>query len=134
MQNQVKKINIFFKSIAKVIILFLISSYLLYCCFYTIIKEARPTYVDSGKIVSKSSEVVLIKSMTTLYYFDVDFTKKGTESIRVDEDTYFKFKVGDTITYELPYPQTQHHFITWIIGATTLILLLILFIMYIFFD
>lgn len=104
--------------------------YLIYCMCFCLIHEARPTYLDSGKIISKSADEVHIKHRSrTNLYLNVQFDRTGFISVLVDPSTYFYHKVGDTIQFNLNRETSVMYSLNHIIGIMSICL--ILFILFI---
>lgn len=89
------------KKIIRIITLVPLSLYLIYCCYTLIVNKGQtPTYVDCGRVVSKSTDEIVIKHGTqTELYLNVQFNKNGFRSIECEPTTYFSKKVGDNVCF-----------------------------------
>lgn len=56
-------IKIEWRNIVRFLTLIPLSLYLIFCCYH-FINESRPTYLDCGKVISRSNDEVRIKSGT----------------------------------------------------------------------
>lgn len=85
-------------SIVGIVVLFL-----LYCLFYFLFTDLKATkYLDCGKVISKSNDEIPIKYGTkTQLYLNVQFDKTGFKSVLCDPTTYFKYKVGENVCFNL---------------------------------
>jgi hypothetical protein len=86
--------------------------YSVYSFFYT-----KKTYNDCGIVVSHSNDEVPIKYGTkTELYLNIQFDSSGFKSILVEPTTYFKYKNGERICFDLPMKFNLFKEITYIIG------------------
>lgn len=112
------------KNIARVVILLPLSIYLLYCVYYFGDHKIKPTYLDCGRVVSKSSDEVAIKhGANTDLYLNVQFEKSGFRAIKTKPTTYFSKKVGDSVCFDMEEITTNWHKVTALVGACTLAIL-----------
>ena len=118
------------KNIIRVITLFPLFFYLLYCVFYFANNEVSPTYLDCGKVVSKSNDEIAIKhGVKTELYLNVDFNKSGFQSILCTPTTYFSKKIGDNVCFSLDENVSQWHKTNMLIGFSVIAFLTVVFIL-----
>lgn len=114
-------------------------AYLIYCCIFFVSNPTRPTYLDCGTIVSKSSDEVVIKyGVRTDLYLNIEFEKSGFKSINCEPTTYFSKKVGEKEWFNLFKETSNWYNINMLVGLVTLtvvgIVLIILLLMYLLPD
>lgn len=71
-----------------------------YCIATYVNNDFEPTITERhcGIIISKSNDEVAIKhGSRTQLFLNIQFNKKGFESVEVEPTTYFKYKVGECI-------------------------------------
>lgn len=92
------------------------------CYMYT--NKQFVTYEDCGKIVSKSADEVSIKhgSQTELY-LNVQFNKSGFRSMNVNPTTYFHFKTGDNICFDLNEKEQGLHVFFYMTGCISSVMI-----------
>ncbi len=130
MKNKIRRI-------VRYTFIILFSAYALFSMYFVYANERRPTYEDCGKIISKSSDEVAIKhGSKTELYLNIQFTKSGFRSVLAGPTTYFKYKVGDYICFDLAKETSLTHailqtsgFIFYIVVAFVLIMLFIWYIL-----
>lgn len=127
------------KNILRVITLLPLLIYLIYCSYHVITNEIRPTYVDCGIVVSKSSDEVAIKYGTeTELYLNVQFNKSGFRSIECDPTTYFSKKIGQDVCFNLSKDMSTWYEVNYLVGLCVLVVLgvtaLVCFIIYLMPD
>lgn len=111
------------KNIIRILTLLPLSIYLLYCCYHFIANKERPTYLDCGKVVSKSNDEVTIKHGTrTELYLNIQFNKSGFRSIECDPTTYFSKKVGDSVCFDLDQKTSFWYKTNNVIGIMVLVI------------
>lgn len=119
-----------FKNIIRVITLLPLFFYLLYCVFYFANNEVTPTYLDCGKVVSKSNDEIVIKhGVKTELYLNVNFNKSGFKSILCTPTTYFSKKIGDNVCFSLDENVSQWHKTNMLIGFSVIAFLTVVFIL-----
>lgn len=116
-------------------ILILLGVGLIYLMIFSITNEMNPTYSDCGVIKSKSSDEVAIKyGVRTELYLNIEFTNSGFRSIETNPTTYFKFKNGDKICFDLNKEVSDSYKLAMVIGRGSIVLggfiMLVLFIMF----
>lgn len=124
-----------FKKILQIITLTLLTIYLSFCVFYFIKNDLQPTYLDCGKIVSKSTDEITIKyGVKTELYLNVQFNNSGFRSVECEPTTYFLKKKGDNVCFYLSKKVNNLHIINYFTGMITMFLiycfLLVAFIYY----
>lgn len=98
------------------IVLVLLTMYLTYCTYFFITNAYR-TYLDCGKVVSKSNDELNIKHGTrTVLYLNIEFEKSGFKSIKSEPTLYFSKKVGDTVCFNLYYNHSNYENFKILIG------------------
>lgn len=127
------------KNLIRLIVLIPLSIYLLYCCYHFFTYPETQTYLDCGKVISKSNDEVTIKyGSKTELYLNVQFNKSGFQSVKCEPTTYFSKKVGDNVCFNLNKPVYFWHFLNYNIGfvviCTLIISLIILLVIYLFVD
>lgn len=112
------KIELNIRNLIRLIVLTPLVIYVLYCSYYFLTHEMNPQYLDCGIVQSKGSDEVAIKhgSKTDLY-LNVQFEKSGFQSINCEPSTYFQYKVGDRVCFNVNTETTTHHQLTMIFGA-----------------
>lgn len=111
------------KNILRTIVLLPLSVYLVYCAFHFITTEINPTYLDCGKVVSKSNDEIPIKYGTrTELYLNVKFNVTGFRSIEVSPTTYFSKKVGDKVCFKLEQKTSDWYIINQAVGGMILLI------------
>jgi len=81
--------------------------YILYCIGHLAVNKPNPTYLDCGKILSKSNTETPMKHGTrTLLYLNVQFNSSGFKSMEVDPTTYYGNHEGGSICFNL-YKETS---------------------------
>lgn len=69
-----------------------------YCVYLSIHYVYSAHEIDTGIIISKSNDEVAIKhGSRTQLFLNIQFDKKGFESVEVLPTTYFKYKVGERV-------------------------------------
>ena len=112
------------KNILRTLVLLPLSVYLVYCAFHFITTEIHPTFLDCGKVVSKSNDEVAVKHGTrTELYLIVQFNKSGVRAIECNPTTYFSKKVGDNVCFKQPKEVSEWYTINHVVGVVTLIVL-----------
>jgi hypothetical protein len=109
------------KNIVRVIVLLPLTLYCIYSVGYFITQEASPTFVDCGRLISKSNDEVAIKHGTkTELYLNIQFEKSGFKSIPATPTTYFSKHKGDYVCFNLMDTEivTAQHVLTFYFGAT----------------
>lgn len=92
------------------------------------------TYMDCGLIVSRSTDEIVIKHGTrTDLYLNVQFDKSGFRSIKVNPTTYFKYKKGERICFDLKKEISIKQMILITIGEMVIVLCLIV-VIFLFFN
>lgn len=115
------------KNILRIVTLSVLGIYFSHCVYYFLTNEARPKYKDCGIVVSKSSDEVIIKrGSRTELYLNIQFEKSKFRSVNVEPTTYFSNNVGDYVCFYLDKELSILHNIQIIIGATVLLLLVII--------
>lgn len=108
------KIRNFFR----IIILAPIALFLLYCAYFFIENPLHPKYLDCGKVISKSSEEVVIKYGTqTELFLNIQFEKSGFKSIKCEPTTYFGTKKGEKVCFNLSQEKSGWYTIKTGIGV-----------------
>ena len=82
------------------VIIFITFLFIGHCIAKYIHNDFEPTITERhcGTIISKSNDEVAIKhGSQTQLFLNIQFDKKGFESVEVDPTTYFKYKVGERI-------------------------------------
>lgn len=77
-----------------------------FCIAKYIHNDFKPTITEKhcGTIVSKSNDEVAIKHGTqTQLFLNIEFDKKGFESVQVLPTTYFKHKVGERVCIDFQH-------------------------------
>ncbi len=111
------------KNIIRLIILIPLSIYFIYCSYHFITNETRPTYLDCGKVVSKSADEVVIKrGVMTELYLNVQFSKSGFRSIKCDPTTYFSKQIGNNVCFKLNEDVSVWYDINNLIGMLILLI------------
>lgn len=123
------------KKIISIIILVPLAIYLIYCSYHFITNKINPTFLDCGKIVSKSSDEVAIKrGVRTELYLNIEFKKSGFKSIECEPTTYFSKKIGENVCFHLRQKTDTHYDLSNMIGCVVLVIsgfiLLVLLICY----
>jgi hypothetical protein len=109
------------RNAVRVITLLPLAAYLLCCCFHAMLNDMNPTYLDCGKVVSKSNDEVAIKhGVRTELYLNIQFEKSGFQSIECNPTTYFSKEVGDHACFHLPNPTSFWYKLNSLVGAVTL--------------
>lgn len=112
------------KQIIQIITLLLLSAYLLYCVWHFATHKHRPTYLDCGKVVSKSSDEVAIKYGTKPeLYLNVEFENSGFHSIECIPTTYFSKKIGDNVCFDFKEDVGHWYHTSNFIGFVAVVLL-----------
>ena len=76
--------------------------FLVFCTLYFLFTDLKVTYPDCGKVVSKSSDEVAIKhGSKTELYLNVQFQKSGFRSVLCEPTTYFQYKIGDKVCFNI---------------------------------
>lgn len=105
-------------------ILIVLSIYLLYCSYF-FLTNAYKTYLDCGKVVSKSNDELNIKHGTrTILYLNIEFEKSGFKSIESEPTLYFSKKVGDNVCFDLDYNYSKYDIFKMVIGLASCFLIL----------
>lgn len=113
-----------FKNLIRIVILVPLATYLLYCCYHFITNEVRPTYLDCGKVISKSSDEVAIKhGVRTELYLNIEFEKAGFKSIECEPTTYFQKQIGEKVCFQLDIKKSNFYNTNNMIGACVLTIL-----------
>ena len=85
------------------------------------------TYGDCGFIVSRSTDEIVIKHGTrTELYLNVQFDKSGFKSIDVSPTTYFKYKKGDRVCFDLHKDIPLKQMIFTIIGEMVIFIVVVM--------
>lgn len=122
-----KFINMKLKKIVMFLTLCPLTLYLLYCFCHFVLTKSHPIYLDCGKIVSKSSDEVAIKSGSrTKLYLNVQFEKSGFRSIECNPTTYFSKNVGERSCFYLDKNMGEKYHLNNFIGMFVAMILLIL--------
>lgn len=109
------KIRNFFR----IIILVPIALFLLYCTYFFIENPTHPTYLDCGKVISKSTDEVAIKYGTqTKLFLNVQFEKSGFRSIECEPTTYFGTKTGKKVCFNLHQETSLWYGLKSLIGVS----------------
>ena len=118
------------KNIIQFVTLLPLSIYLIYCSYHFITNETRPTYLDCGNVVSKSSDEVAIKHGTrTELYLNIQFSKSGFRSIECNPTTYFSKQIGQNVCFNLDEDVSTWYEINNFIGLIVLLILGIIFLL-----
>jgi hypothetical protein len=125
------------KKTIRTMVLVFVTTYLGYCVFHFLSNDVHPTYVDCGKVISKSADEIVIKYGTkSELYLNIQFDKTGFKSIECDPTTYFSKKVGERVCFNLHKQTNTFYEMNGLIGFITLLglasLLLFLFVAYLF--
>ncbi len=76
--------------------------YMIYSVYFFIMNPIHPTRFDCGVVKSKSANEVAIKyGVNTMLYLNIDFKQSGFRSINVGPTTYFKYKEGDNLCFDV---------------------------------
>lgn len=120
-----------FKNLIRIVILVPLAIYLMYCSYHFITHKVNPTYLDCGKIVSKSSDEVAIKyGVITELYLNIEFKKSGFKSIECEPSTYFKKHIGEDVCFNLRQNTPTSYDINNMIGCCFLVIIsIVLFMM-----
>ncbi len=139
--KHMKSLSVVFKlkNIVRIITLTLLSIYLSYCSYHFIVNEINPTYLDCGKVVSKSStDTPIRRGVTTELYLNIHFEKSGFQSVNCSPTTYFSKQIGDNVCFNLNENLSFWYRINTFIGAIVLVILgiiiLTLFLLYLIED
>lgn len=109
----------------------IVITFLMYCVYHFITNGFRPTYLDCGKIISKSNDVVPIKhGSRTVLYLNVQFNKSGFYSVECDPSTYFSKQIGDNVCFNLDQKISNWFIIRNILGFGFLIIVCVLILGY----
>jgi len=114
------------KQFLQIVVICILISYPIYSLYYICANPNCPKYLDCGKVISRSTDEVIIKNGTkTELYLNIEFEKTGFRSIECNPTTYFSKKSGDFVCFNLKSPTTIFHEITFMIALFTLIVLCI---------
>lgn len=116
-----------------------LATYILYCIGHLVVNKPNPTYVDCGKILSKSNtETPRKHGARTLLYLNVQFNSSGFKSMEVDPTTYYGNHEGGSICFNLYKETSGIYTINSIIGIVASLLisftLVVLFFIWLFDD
>lgn len=109
------------KFVVRIVTGIIVGIFSLYSVYFFFTNPAYPRYEDCGRIESKSTDEVAIKhGVQTELYLNVQFKKTGFKAMNVDPTTYFHYKEGDYICFDLRKETSAWYGITFLTGATIL--------------
>lgn len=112
------------KNTIRVITLIPLMVYLTYCSYHFIANDTRPSYLDCGKVVSKSSDEVAIKyGVKTELYLNIQFNKSGFRSVECSPTTYFSKQIGDNVCFNLDEYKGFWYNFNSLVGCCVLVIL-----------
>lgn len=125
------------KQIIKVILIITLTLFVAYSDYYTHKNKVNPSYLDCGKITEKAtSEKEVLFGSKTIMLLCVQFEKTGFKTIEVDYNTFFKYKVGQNVCFNLYKVKGIWHYIfaftSIFTTVITIFLIIVRFIFYIF--
>lgn len=122
------------KNIVRVVILAPVLVYLLYCVYHFLSTEFKPAFLDCGVIVSKATDEIAIKNGSkTELYLNVQFEKSGFKSIDCEPTTYFKYKKGDNVCFNIEKDMGKWYNINNSVGLIVLVILTIMLVLFLLF-
>lgn len=122
------------KNIVRVVILTPVLTYLFYCVYHLLSNEYNPTFLDCGIVISRSTDEIAIKhGSKTELYLNVQFKKSGFKSINCEPTTYFKYKKGDNVCFNIDKDMGKWYNINNSVGLIVLVILTIMLVLFLLF-
>ena len=117
-----------------IVFLSIVGLYALYSIYFSLSNTVHPVYEDCGIIVSKSTDEVAIKrGVSTELYLNINFHKSGFRSIEVGPTTYFKYKVGQSVCFDLDKSVSTTYKILMLSGLVSICILALIAVIAFFF-